>query len=117
MNLALYRSVAARRSGSVLIAGLIICGLIGITLASYLVMLRSQRFTVARSQAWNGALAMAEAGVEEALSQLNPLVPAPAAVDRSANGWGSPVNNIYGPKIRTLALGKYAVCYTANTFP
>ena len=60
-----------------------------------------QNALVARSQVWNSAMGLAEAGVEEALAQLNPGAPAPV-VDRAANGWGGPSGGVYGPVTRTL---------------
>ena len=71
---------------------------------------------VARSQAWNSALPLAEAGVEEAMAQLNPGAPHPI-VDRSANGWGSPVSGSYGPMSRTMDTGSYSVLYTTDPQP
>jgi hypothetical protein len=106
-----------RDHGSILLTGLIICGLMGVTLGSYLLLVRAQRNSVARSQAWNAAITVAEAGVEEALSQLNPSIPMPAVVDRTANGWGAAVSGLYGPKTRAMQQGTYTVTYTAATFP
>jgi hypothetical protein len=71
---------------------------------------------VARSQGWNCALTLAEAGVEEALAQLNPGAPAPV-IDRTANGWGAPQSGVYGPVARTVTSGSYAVVYTTDTLP
>ncbi len=42
-----------------------------ILMGSYLYMVQEQRQSVARSQTWNQALVVAEAGVDEALAQLN----------------------------------------------
>jgi hypothetical protein len=83
---------------------------------SYLTLIQNQNLSVVRSQAWNTSLAVAEAGVEEALAQLNPGVFV-GNVDRTANGWGSPVNGEYGPITRTLSAGTYAVNYTTDPSP
>jgi len=104
------------QSGGVLIATLIIGTILGITAASYLMALRAQHTAVIRSQAWNAALAMAEAGVDEALAQLNPGVGA-GIVNRSANGWPGPSGGLYGPVARTLSGGSYSVVFTTHTFP
>ena len=75
--------------GSVLLITVFTALIIGITLGSYLLMVRAQSVAVARSQAWNAALVMAQAGVEEALAALNqnaagqPL----QTPDLSAGGW------------------------------
>src|SRR6266404_6755260 len=58
-------------AGSVLLVTLATCLILGVLMGSYLSMIKSQHFSVARGQAWNSALVVAEAGVEEALAQLN----------------------------------------------
>ncbi len=57
--------------GSVLLVSLVITFIIGLTLASYLIMTQSQNASVVRSQTWNASLALSEAGVEDALAMLN----------------------------------------------
>ena len=96
---------------------LFMVGLLGFFLFAYLYLVRTQRGFVARSQGWNAALAMAEAGVEEALAQLNPGAPAPS-INRSANGWGAAANGVYGPISRTLTNnGSYSVICSTDTYP
>src|SRR5690242_5677562 len=90
------------RQGSVLMVTLFMVSLIGFFLFAYLYLIRTQRTQVARSQAWNGAMAMAEAGLEEALAHLNPGAPAPTNYDRTSNGWGAAAGGYYGPVSRTL---------------
>src|SRR5438552_17658575 len=83
---------------SVLMITLFTACIIGVALGSYLLLVRSQDILVVRSQAWNAALAMAEAGAEEAMAQLNPGATADTVmVDRTANGWGAPPGGAYGP--------------------
>src|SRR5437660_835092 len=60
-----------RNAASVLLITMGICAILGILMASYLSMAQTQRFSVARAQAWNSALVVAEAGVEEAMADLN----------------------------------------------
>ncbi len=117
-------AVPAQRRASVLIVTLFMTSLIGFFLYSYLYLARTQRTLVTRSQAWNHALTAAEAGVEEALAQLNPGITAASGyptklitVDKTANGWGSPVNGLYGPMNRTLQNSSYGVVYTDEDFP
>jgi len=112
------RSLKLRAArGSVLMVTLFMVSLIGFFLFSYLYLVRTQRTQVARSQAWNSALAMAEAGLEEALAQLNPGAPQPA-IDRTANGWGAASGGFYGPMSRTLTnVGSYSVVISTNAFP
>src|SRR5215468_10920249 len=60
-----------QNKASVLLITMGVCTIMGILVASYLTMAQTQRFSVARAQAWNHALAVAEAGVEEAMADLN----------------------------------------------
>ncbi len=57
--------------GSILLVMLIISAILGITLASYLIMAQNQNASVMRSQVWNSAIPIAEAGVEDAMQLLN----------------------------------------------
>lgn len=57
--------------GNVLIVALAVAFILGITLSSFLILTQRQNFTVARSQTWNTAVAVAEAGVEDALAFVN----------------------------------------------
>src|SRR5688572_17211039 len=58
-------------NGSILAIVLIVVMLIGISMASYLKLVANQNLSIQRSQNWNHALAVAEAGIEEAMAQLN----------------------------------------------
>lgn len=58
-------------AGSALLFAVLIAGLIGALLATYLTLVRSQNEATMRSQAWNAAIPMIEAGIEEALAHLN----------------------------------------------
>jgi hypothetical protein len=71
---------------------------------------------MARSEAWNSALVMAESGAEEALAQVNPGVSV-ASIDFWANGWGLPADGLYGPKSRSLTNGFYRVVFTDSPYP
>src|SRR3974390_2100124 len=102
--------------GSTLMVTLFMVFLLGFFLFAYLYLVRTQRGFVARSQAWNAAMGMAEAGIEEALAQLNPGAPSPT-IDRSANGWGQPANGIYGPVSRSLTNGSYCLIYPPAPSP
>jgi len=57
--------------GSILLTTLIISGIIGVTLASYMIMMQAQNASVSRSQTWNSAIVTSEGGVEDALALLN----------------------------------------------
>jgi hypothetical protein len=94
-------------SGSVLMVALVTTLVVGISLASYLVLMQYQSRMVDRGQAWNRALTLAEAGVEDGLAQLNRRFGTNNARG-GANGWIGPV---YGPANldapRTLLGGSY----------
>src|SRR5712664_2832939 len=60
-----------RCHGSVLIITICICLILGLLMGSYLSLIKTQHFSVARARAWNSALVVAEAGVEEAMAQPN----------------------------------------------
>jgi hypothetical protein len=88
---------------------------LGLVLASYLLMIRGQYVSAVRSQAWHSALTMAEAGVEEALAQLN-SVPFNNTVP-TGNGWilTDDLHQITTP--RTLLGGQYGAAYKPNMPP
>ena len=66
-----YNSNAHRHAqGSILVISLAVAAIIAIGLASYLSLTANQFKSVTRAQAWNAAMPVAEAGVEEALTQL-----------------------------------------------
>lgn len=102
--------------GSALLVTLVVTLLLGLALASYLKLVQTEHVLTARSQAWNQALVLAEAGVEEALAQLNPAALASNVV--GGNGWVL-ANDHYepDPPERTLLGGRYAVIYTAEYPP
>ncbi len=110
-------SKRVRQRANVLIVALFMASIAGFFLFYYLNLVGQQRTLVARASGWNAALAVAEAGVEEALAQLNPNVPL-ADVDRTANGWGGASGGKYGPMARTLSTNStYAVIYTTDKYP
>src|SRR5690349_1573460 len=97
---------------SVLVITIILLAIIGTTLASYLMLSSVQAKTVARSQRWNSALDVAEAGIEDALEQMN-ISP----MDLTANGWGGAIgssNAVFGPRSVDLGTGRYSVFIVTN---
>jgi hypothetical protein len=108
-----------RERGSVLLVTLFVTTTLLIGIGSYLLLARAQYVSVARSQAWNSAMTMAESGAEEALAQLNPglLIQMPQ-IDRTANGWGAPLSGFYGPISRDVTnSGSYSVVFSDTTYP
>jgi hypothetical protein len=104
----------SRPEGSTLIVVLLTCLTVGIIVASYLALIASRYKITARSQCWNTALPVVEAGLEEAMAHLHADAGAP-----SANGWapgtvgGQPVHT----KTRTFRDGSFfsVIIYKANS--
>ena len=92
--------------GSALLASLIAITILSMILASYLAMSQRQSVSVARSQAWNAAIAVAEGGVEEAMAQLNRGV-GPGELNLAANGWELKAGGNYGPQQRRYLGSNY----------
>jgi hypothetical protein len=63
--------------GSTLAITLISCTILATMVGSYFSLIQTQNRSVARSQSWNQALTVAEAGVDEALALLNSGVQSP----------------------------------------
>ena len=72
----------AKELGSSLLTALVICSILAIFVMYYLSLIEQQNILSARSQTWNMAIAISEAGVEEGLQQLNNAYP-----DMNTDGW------------------------------
>ena len=57
--------------GNVLVVSLVISGFLGFVLAGYLTLVAGQNNATMRSLAWGSAMPIAEAGIEEAMTQIN----------------------------------------------
>lgn len=57
--------------GAALLAALILCTIFSLVLMYYLMLVQQQNGLSVRSQSWNMAMAVAEAGIEDGLEQLN----------------------------------------------
>ncbi len=79
-----------------------------ICLGSYLSLASQENQTVARSLAWNTAMPLAEAGAEEALSQITKNTG-----NFAADGWTAQGPNLYA-KQRTLSTGYYNVTISGS---
>ena len=73
----------AGQQGHALLLAIVITGLIGFILVTYLTLVQSQNASVMRSQAWNSAMPILEAGVEEALAHIN----VHASTNLECDGW------------------------------
>ncbi len=65
--------IAARsaQQGSIILISLFVAAIAGVALASYLILTETQNVSIYRSQAWNTALTVTEAGIEDALQLVN----------------------------------------------
>src|SRR5688572_1114895 len=98
--------------GGVLLIVLISSLIMGITLASYLKYTATQTRSIMRSQAWNTAIPIAEAGIEEALAHINNSV---IGTNWALNGWNI-VSNHFEKSGRAIG-GKYLARISAETLP
>src|SRR6266567_2837285 len=116
MNMNIKTTTSPRAQGSVLLIALILCAIMGITLASYLVMATTEEKTVRRSQVWNGCLAYGEAGVEDALAHLNS--PSGFSGVLASDGWTLQADGSFSVT-RNLDSGYYTVGISlpAGQFP
>ena len=81
MKIATY----TRSQGSALLLALLTAFVICITLTSYLYLVSNQNRSVMRSMAWNSCIPLVEAGVEEALTQVNYM----GTTNLASNGWSA----------------------------
>jgi hypothetical protein len=100
--------------GSILLVTMGLAVLSGVTLASYYTLVVQEHRTVSRSQSWNRSLTLAEAGVDEALAQVNA-----SPGNFTANNWGGTggTNGSFGPVTRTLSDGTYSVAIVNSSVP
>lgn len=97
-------------AGNILIVCLVVSSIIGITLASYMKLVSNANRATYRSQAWNAAIPVIEAGIEEALAHIN---------QRRTNSWdvdGWTYKNDFYIKQRTIDENYYLV-KISNSIP
>ncbi len=105
--------------GSALIVSVVITGIIGFSLAGYLDYAKAQNRSVMRSLAWNSTVAVLEAGIEEALAQINAAVLG-TEDERSRygrNGWDRDDSAGVYRRTRSLESGYYTVSFTTTKPP
>jgi hypothetical protein len=74
-----------RPQGSALLLALLTAFVICIALTTYLYLVSNQNRSVMRSMAWNSSIPVVEAGIEEALTQINHV----GSTNLAANGWSA----------------------------
>ena len=104
--------IQSAESASALIITLVLGVIMLVIMVSYLRLIGSQNGLVLRSESWNASPTMAEAGVEEALAQLN----VSQNNNLSANGWGG-AGVVFGPVTRSLSGGRYSVIISNASQP
>ena len=77
--------------------------IIGVALAGYLGLVSNNQRAMVRAEAWNAALPVAEAGIEEAMAHLNENYP----TNMIGYGWTGTTNNL--ARSRTFLSGRYEV--------
>ena len=115
-----------RRGGSVLVIMIVVMAITGITLGSYLNLVANQNLAVLRSMAWNSAIAVADAGIEEAMAHLHQN-----GTNRALDGWIADgtviktplagtnvlINEAYVMRERTIGSAKFKVYVSRNIDP
>jgi len=106
--------------GSVLVVGLVIATILGLTLASYLVLTQRQHRSIVRSATWGSSLSLSEAGVEEALAFINkfagtttPLTNWSVYPSYSNDGWQKS-GNVYQKSNTLDSTSGYYTVYVTN---
>src|SRR5262249_9758897 len=107
---------ARQERAGTLVVTLILCLILMVLLGGYLSWVSTQSRLVTESQAWNSALANAEAGIEEGLMQVNigagnmsSLTAATNYAPSLATNWAGPSDGVYGPRTHTMIGGSYSV--------
>lgn len=105
--------------GSVLMVSLLTAFIIGLTLASYLLLVEAESRSVARSQNWNHTMVVTEAGVEDALQLINKYVGTPDLLPAwpttaAADGWTHVGNVYYVRRYLDAARNIYYDAYVTN---
>src|SRR6266404_5103655 len=93
----------SKQSGAALLTALILCTVLSLVVMYYLSLTQQQTLLSARSQTWNTAIAVTEAGLEEGLQQLNDNT-----ANLTADGWNFN-GTVYQSPVRTFPDGSYYV--------
>lgn len=100
--------------GSALVISMVIAVILLICLTSYLALVMDENRAVGRAQTWNAAMPMAEAGVEEALTQLQY---AGNGTNLATNGWTLGADGLYHKSHKLNSSTRYAVAIQPATDP
>lgn len=103
--------------GSMLLAALLTCALLGGALATYLALARVQRDSVIHSMAWNAIIPVTEAGIEEGLAHIND---SQIGTNYATDGWIRTNETVMGDcyyAARPFGEGHYEVWISTNRYP
>jgi hypothetical protein len=117
------RSLKAKQLASSLLVALVLTTVLSLSILGYLTVVEQQNLLGARSQVWNMSIAVVEAGIEEALQQLNAN-----PKNLGADGWSfdgtsytrsrtMPDGNSYDAKINTSDPSNPVITCRANVIP
>lgn len=98
------------QQGHTLILTLVVCLVLGVILLGIIKLANNEGQMTGRSQNWNNAMAIAEAGIEEALAHLRY-----SPTNRSENGWTFEDDGY--TRTRTFKDGYYKVTISTNYDP
>ncbi len=111
-------SLPKGQQGNTLLLTIVVTGLLGFLLAAYLTLVQSQNGANVRSQSWNSAIPVVEAGIEDALAHLNShgLTNGPLDVD----GWNLSsgtysVTRSVGDSFYSVTIKNYVVGAPSNS--
>jgi hypothetical protein len=110
---------SARTAGNVLAITLVMAGIIALTLTSYLFLVSTQSKIVARSQEWNQAMAVTEAGIEDGMQFVNRFSGTPNVTGWTAglpaDGWTVSGNVYHATRYMDAAHTISYQLYVTNT--
>lgn len=102
----------AKQAASALLITLVICSILSIFVMYYLSLIDQQSYLNTRSQTWNMAISLSEAGVEDGLQQLNNAFP-----DMNADGWSYDGGYTFSKTNTIAGVGGYmSYIFTSNSF-
>src|SRR2546427_5736616 len=109
------------QQGTVMLVTLMVAGIIGATLASYLLMTQNQNVSIYRSQTWNSSMAITEAGIEDGLQLINRFAGSFDSIEKWTNyttsdNWDASANvyHMQRTNIQGALAGSYYDIYVTN---
>jgi len=116
----IIRAKYTGEEGSVFVIAICVVALFALVLGSYITLVQGQATAVARSQSYNSAIPVAEAGVEEALALLNKNYPNIVSAEAwsnslTADGWSSISSSNTTTKSNLVASANYYQVIISNS--